>query len=484
MSCLLRKEKETQSATLSFKMSSLSVPSLKHPPELEPEFLPASIWTQAFHQKCSAEGGRDIRIAVLRPDGSGSIHEETILSGDHDTSSSLNFRFIERVIKFLLWSYGGTNVVLEDSPALAEALSEQYRPGGKREFDVDYCKRFYGESLVIGSSSSADFPSPTVQPNEGSEIGLKGNRIGFDLGGSDRKCAAVVDGEVIFSDEVAWDPYFESDPAYHRAGIVDSIRRAAAHLPSVDAIGGSSAGVYVDSKIRAASLFRGVPDELFADHIENIFFEVAKEWNVPICVVNDGDVTALAGAMSLQDGCVLGLAMGTSAAAGYADEASRITSWLSELAFVPVDFQENATEDEWSGDIGCAVNYFSQQAVSRLIEPAGLDIDPSLGKPEKLVEVQKLMEAGDDRAAAIYRTIGCYLGYAVPQFARFYDIRHLLLLGRVLTGKGGELIIEKAQEVLRDEFPELAATVSLSTPDEKLKRHGQAIAAASLPKLA
>jgi hypothetical protein len=93
------------------------------------------------------------------------------------------------------------------------------------------------------------------------------------------------------------------------------------------------------------------------------------------------------------------------------------------------------------------------------------------------------MEAGDERAAAIYRTIGSYLGYTIPQFARFYEIRHLLLLGRVLTGKGGELIIAQAQEVLRDEFPELAEQISLSTPDEKMKRHGQAIAAASLPSI-
>jgi len=464
-------------------MPLLPPPPLLHPAELDPGFRPASIWTRVFHQKCDSDGSRNIRLAILRPDGCGSIHHETILAGEDQQSLDLNLHFIERVVKFLLWSRGGTRIVLEDSPALASALSELYCAEGKQAFDVDYSKRFYGDILTIESSSKEDFPTPKPDPEDGSEIGLKGNRIGFDLGGSDRKCAAVVDGEVIFSDEVPWDPYFESDPSYHREGIVDSIRRAAAHLPQIDAIGGSAAGVYVDSKVRAASLFRGVPDELFTDHVENIFFDVAKEWNVPIRVVNDGDVTALAGAMSLKDGCVLGLAMGTSAAAGYADDQSRITSWLSELAFVPVDFQENAARDEWSGDIGCAVNYFSQQAVSRLIEPSGLEIDPELGKPEKLVEVQKAMEAGDDRAAAIYRTIGSYLGYAIPQFSRFYEIRHLLLLGRVLTGKGGEIIIEKAEEVLRDEFSELTKTVSISTPDEKLKRHGQAIAAASLPKL-
>lgn len=464
-------------------MPKLSIPALKHVPELDPGFIPASLWNQAFRDKCSSEESREIRIAVLRPDGTGTVHSERILTGDDDESASLNFRLIERVVKFLLWSCGGTRVILEDAPALAQALGEHYREGGKREFDIDYSRRFFGDTLTISSESTASFPTPKEPKDSGSEIGLKGNRIGFDLGGSDRKCAAVIDGEVVFSEEVTWDPYFQSDPNYHREGIIDSIRLAAAHLPKVDAIGGSAAGVYVDSKVRAASLFRGVPDELFEEHVENIFFEVAEEWNAPIRVVNDGDVTALAGAMSLNDGCVLGLAMGTSAAAGYADVDSRITPWISELAFVPIDFSENAAQDEWSGDIGCAVNYFSQQAVSRLIEPAGLEIDPSLGKPEKLVLVQKAMEAGDEKAAAIYRTIGIYLGYAIPQFARFYDIKHMLLLGRVLTGKGGEIIIARAEEVLRDEFPELAKNVSLSTPDEKMKRHGQAIAAASLPVL-
>jgi predicted NBD/HSP70 family sugar kinase len=175
--------------------------------------------------------------------------------------------------------------------------------------------------------------------------------------------------------------------------------------------------------------------------------------------------------------------MGTSTAVGYVDGAGAITDWLSELAFVPIDYRDGAPADEWSGDLGCAVQYFSQQGVSRLIPASGLEIDPALGKPEQLVKVQEFMEAGDDRAAAIYRTIGTCLGYAIPQFDLYYDIRHLLLLGRVLSGKGGDLIIEHATAVLRAEFPARLESLSIGTPDEKLKRHGQAIAAASLPDL-
>ena len=46
---------------------------------------------------------------------------------------------------------------------------------------------------------------------------------------------------------------------------------------------------------------------------------------------------------------------------------------------------------------------------------------------------------------------------------------------------GGEIILAEAREVLWVDFPELADRVDLRMPGEKDKRHGQAIAAASLP---
>ena len=104
--------------------------------------------------------------------------------------------------------------------------------------------------------------------------------------------------------------------------------------------------------------------------------------------------------------------------------------------------------------------------------------------PEQLVEVQKAMEQGHAGARRIYQTIGVCFGYTIAHYAEFYDIRNLLILGRVTSGSGGELILEKAAEVLQDEFPELNDRITMTTPDEKMKRHGQAVAAASLPTLA
>jgi predicted NBD/HSP70 family sugar kinase len=309
---------------------------------------------------------------------------------------------------------------------------------------------------------------------------LDGCRIGFDLGASDYKVAAVKDGEVVYSDEFPWNPKDQADPRYHYEHLNSGLKKAAAHLPRVDAIGGSSAGVIVDNKFMVASLLRAVPPERF-DEAKNLFIRIRDEWRVPLEVANDGDVTALAGAMSLKTNALLGVAMGSSEAAGYLNPKGGMTGWLSELAFAPVDYNSKAAADEWSGDRGVGALYFSQQAVNKLLPAAGIELPKEMGLPERLKEVQKLMVAGDSRAAKIYETVGVYLGYAIPHYADFYDFQHMLILGRVTTGKGGDIVIAKAREVLAKEFPELARKFELHVPDEKSRRIGQAVAAASLP---
>jgi len=203
---------------------------------------------------------------------------------------------------------------------------------------------------------------------------------------------------------------------------------------------------------------------------------------VPLVLVNDGEVTALAGAMEINDSAVLGISMGTSMAVGYVNPEGNITDWLNELAFAPIDYRDDAPADEWSGDIGCGVQYFSQQGVARLAAKAGLDFKDDMPLPERLVEVQKLMAGGDSRARKIYETIGINFGYTLAHYADFYDYRNLLILGRVTSGDGGQLILDKAREVLNEEYPELSEKIAFRTPDEKNKRHGQAVAAAGLPE--
>ena len=311
---------------------------------------------------------------------------------------------------------------------------------------------------------------------------LKGCRIGFDLGASDYKVSAVVDGEAIFTEEAPWDPKSQPNPEYHYHHISAALHRAAARLPRVDAIGGSSAGVIVDNEIRVASLLRAIPKKDFPKAAA-LFKRIQREWNVPVVVMNDGDVTALAGALSLGKKGLLGVAMGSSQAGGFMDKQGRILGWLNELAFAPVDYNPAAAADEWSGDRGVGALYFSQQAVNKLLPAAKIAPPEEMGLPERLKEVQTLMAKGDARAAKIYETIGVYLGYAMAHYADFYDFRHALILGRVTTGQGGEIVLDKARQVLNKEFPAAAKKITLHVPDEKSRRIGQAVAAASLPEL-
>lgn len=459
--------------------------SLKHKPKLDDRFIPAKLWNEHYKKLANSTAGkRGIRIAMERPDGCRWV-TETALLPQSASGDPLTFYYCERLIKFLLWAWGGHRIRISGAPDVVSVLQKLYSSEGKRSFDYKFLgETCFDQAFSIENANEDDLTESHPASSAGSGA-LSGNRIGFDLGGSDRKCAALIDGEVVFSEEVKWSPYFETDPDYHQSGIEDSIRRAAAHLPHVDAIGGSSAGIHIENEPRVGSLYRGLSTEDFKRSIRPIFKNIQKKWdNVPFEIVNDGDVTAMAGAMAINDNSVLGISMGTSQAGGYIDPNGKITGWLNELAFAPIDYQKHAAIDEWSGDHGCGVQYFSQQAVGRLIPLSGLTVSDEIGLPEKLEIVQEKIKQGDQRAAAIYSTIGTYFGYSIAHYADFYDFRNLLVLGRVSSGHGGTIILDEARKVLDSEFPELSEQVRFQTPDEQTKRHGQAIAAASLPSIA
>lgn len=453
-------------------------------PKLDPDFISPALWNKAYLQLVeSTKDSLPIRICISRPDGASWIYDTKILPGNSDHAED-TWLYCERLVKFLLWAWGGSRVHVAGAPHIVTKLKKTYSANGSRAFDYDFIGRAcFCEAFQVETAEFDALKTVCTHSNKSGNP-LKGNRIGFDLGGSDRKCAAIIDGEVVFSEEVKWDPYFQSDPEYHRSGIAESIQLAAAHLPRVDAIGGSAAGIYINNEPRVGSLFRGISQDDFDKKIRCVFKDLQKQWNgVPFEVANDGDVTAIAGSMAINDSAVLGISMGTSLAAGFINDQNNIKGWLNELAFTPVDYRADGPVDEWSGDHGCGVQYFSQQGVGRLIPASGLEIDDALGLPEKLEAVQKKMEQGDERAAAIYETIGTYFGYTIAHFHDFYDFRNLLVLGRVSSGEGGALILKEARHILDQEFPDLSKKIKFQTPDEKTKRHGQAIAAASLPQL-
>lgn len=452
-------------------MEYLGIPfSVKNTPCLQPDFLPFAPWRTAY----LSQARQPFRIAV---EGSGTVVYETRIRG----GSPADLRYLERTIKLLLWSVGGWRVTLQGDGVLISQLGEIFSPHGSRAFDVAMMETVYGRPFCVEAAGERfPEPQPAARPIGGH---LEGCRIGFDAGGSDRKVSAVVDGRTVYSEEVIWHPKTAADPRYHQREVLCALRTAAAHLPRVDAIGVSTAGIVRGDELMVSALLAAVPPEHQQEGRTLYRRAAAAMGNVPLAVANDGDVTALAGYMSLGTGPVMGIAMGTSQAAGYVDAQGRVSGWLNELAFAPVDLFEDAMADEWSTDIGVGCKYFSQDAVIKLAPRAGIELDPALTPAEKLKVVQNLMEKGDSRARRIFASIGAYLAHTLKLYCRFYDVHHMIVLGRVMSGLGGSVILETCLSILNEEYPELAQKVRVMLPDEKTRRVGQSVAAASLPEL-
>ena len=448
---------------------------VKNIPVLDPEFTPLLKFNTAFLENAA----KPVSIAVERADGQMAVCH-TKIHGTTEMAQADTY-YIDRIVKTMLWLKGGFRIFVNDKD-IFDYLCSVYCKGGAREFDWDFMANIFEHpfEIILTDEVPEEKDAPISMGGH-----LDGCRIGFDAGGSDRKVSAVIDGETVFSEEVVWYPKVTEDPQYHYDGIVSAFKAAAAHMPRVDAVGISSAGIFINNRTMSASLFLKVPKELYEEKVKDIYIRAVKDTfgNIPYAVANDGDVSALAGTMSLKDNNVLGIAMGTSEAVGYVDGEGHVKGWLNELAFVPVDANPDAMIDEWSGDIGCGVKYFCQDGVIKLAPYAGIELNPEDPPAHKLKAVQKLMAEDDPRAAKIYESIGCYLGHTLAYYYQTYGFRYVLLLGRVMSGKGGDLLIETCKHVLKDEYPEVADKFELTLPDEYFRRVGQSIACASLPEL-
>lgn len=449
-------------------------------PPLDEEFRPAVLANRNFQVQVKPVG-TPLVIGLERSGDEYSRFETSVYPEGHPNAET-NFHYVERLVKFLLWQRGGFKVYIGGPDNIGEYIRKSYAPTGSQKFDYHFMgEQVYEQTFEVVSCRVSEVPA---SHETGKLLGrnLDGSRIGFDLGASDRKVSAVVDGKVVYSEEVVWEPRRHDDPDYHYQEILKALKTAAGKMSRVDAIGGSSAGIYIDNRPMVASLFRSIPRERFGE-VKNLFQRICDEMQVPLEIINDGDVTALAGSMSLEDNGILGIAMGSSEAAGYVDMNGHIMGWLNELAFAPIDYSPNAPVEEWSGDKGCGASYFSQQCVFRLAPKAGIDIPTDLTDAARLKFVQEKLEAGHEDVAKIWQSMGVYLGYGLAHYADFYDIKHVLILGRCTSGRGGDLILEGAKYVLQKEFPEMAERIHIQLPDEKSRRVGQSIAAASLPVL-
>ena len=453
---------------------------IKNIPLLEEAFIPMGPWMIEYEK----EADRPVTIAIEREEGKVSVFETKLRGAEFEEA---NIRYLERYIKFCLWSVGGWKVTVCGCDQEAAKVREEYVLGGPRDFDVNFMMNTYERPFEFEICAPEDLPKAN---DTDKSVGghLEGCRIGFDAGGSDRKVSAGIDGETVYSEEVVWHPKLSEDISYQYDGIVDSFKTAASKMPRVDGIGVSTAGVLIGNAPMVSSIFLKISRDNW-DEVKTVYDRAAKEiGDVPIVVANDGDVTALAGAMSMDVAPVMGIAMGTSEAGGYVNADRNVLGWFNELAFAPVDLNQESMADPWSGDNGVGATYFSQDSVIKLAPAAGIELDEALAPAEKLKVVQSILEGAEDDprregAVKIFKTIGCYLAHTLILYGLFYDLKYVLILGRVAAGLGGEILVEECNRVLSDEYPETAEQITVMLPDEKMRRVGQSVAAASLPEV-
>ena len=289
---------------------------------LDKNYKPAILELRKFKEDVLAsENPNKLIIAVER--NNGYIYRKELDVFADGVNDERNVFIVERLIKSILWVVGGFKIYIAGSHHIYSQISSYYKDGGLRDFDYHFMSNVYESEVTVVEATYETIPAAKESsiPALGN---LQGRRIGFDAGGSDRKASCVVDGEVIYSEEVVWFPKLNSDPDYHYQHIYEAMRNAVDKMGGdVDAVGVSSAGVYIDNKAMVASLFIKVAKDDFDKKIKNIYINVVHQLEeelghpISLVVANDGDVTALAGAIDLKDTGVLGIAMGTSEAVGY-----------------------------------------------------------------------------------------------------------------------------------------------------------------------
>jgi len=447
---------------------------IKHKPELDPGFIPLYKFNETFLKTATVP----FAIAIERNDKQIYV-KSTRVHADAAYAEADRY-YLDRLVKFELWQKGGFRIYVKGDDSLFQTLKQTYAPGGSRAFDAKFFGDLYQQEFEVIQCDELP-ESFEIKKSIGGHF--DGCRIGVDFGGSDYKVAAVIDGEAVYSNETVWNPKINSDPDYHYNGVRSALKEAAANLPHVDAIGISSAGLIGNNRSLFAQLFQKVPRELFDSRCRDIYINLVKEIgeDIPFAVANDGDVAALAGSLSLKRNNILGLAMGTSYIGGFVDKDGNLSNWLSELAFAPMDASPQAAMDDWSRDIGVGVQYFCQEAVIKLARATDISLDGYDTPAKKLKAVQDLLDEGHEGAVAIFRSIGCYLGHTTPFYYDVYGADSILLLGRTVSGKGGDIVLETANAILREEYPQVP--VELMLPDEETRRLGQSVAAASLPEI-
>lgn len=416
-----------------------------------------------------AEANQEIEIVLSR--GKGLVYPFSLRINDDFEESYFH---LKKVLFALLWTIGGSRFLFHCDSSFYSRFVGKIQKDEEVHASFKAIEKIYGEPVSFFLTE--EIPFKTIKTAKRTLL-PSGCRVGLDLGGSDIKVMALQDGKVLYSSEILWSPKTARDPSYHDSFIRSALKEAASYLPRVDAVGVSTSGVVEEEDLIYPSLFTSCSEKDKKEGIRVLLKEISHELfpNATFSLINDGDASALGASFLYEKDSVLGLSLGTSLAGGYVKNGF-LYPYLNELSKVPVNFSSFAKRHYQLGIKGSASEYLSQKGIIALTEESGVELKGTL--PEKLLMVQVLAEQGNDEVLQAYRTFGKRLGSCVLYFSLFLDFSCVFLLGRVLSGKGGETLLESANEYLASKGSEL----TLFSADERFKRLGQAYVAACLEK--
>jgi len=472
----------------------------KVPAPLDPNFSPCILAKRKYLEAAKDCADR-VEWALPRADGCGRGSIPVFPEGSENAEASVYLAGV--LIQEMMWMRSGSALLLAGPPANCEALAADFRDGGRYEFEIKSMPNVCGtpeSPFNVSIVGAADLPENKDTPQVCGKD-ANGCRLAFDLGKSDIKVVAVKDNEVVYSKETEWD-VTNPDPQYHFDAIIAAMQLGKDALPQIDAIGGSATGtVSGANEATWCDIFPNVPPDVYKAKVVDIFVRIAKQLagDVPLKVINDGEVTALAAVQKISKGNVMGISMGSSEGGGYANEDGNLLGWINELCYIKLDMNPDAPTDPWTkgAHTGMSHMYLGQRGATKLAPLAGVDVPDNQKYPhpemctikhenhaQALKKIQAAMAdpAKEPQTKLLYETVGVYLGYGLAQYCEFYKIDHVMILGRVSKGAGGDLMLATAKKVLETEFPEYAG-MQFHTADDHFKAVGQCIAAAALPEI-
>lgn len=422
---------------------------------------PITEWHRRY--RSAAPGSGRFAVRFERPDRA-SLCFRTGLVG---SASPELVRYVRTYVHNRLWAAGARRVVVDCGPDLFAALKSCFDPGGQYYHQAEMMSRVYRGPFEIVRGPVVD------RSDEGSGVPAQGDpkrgrHIGVDLGGSDVKVVAMRDGELLHHEKMDWRPRGMMRGRQVLDVVEDMVGRAlsAARLGRIDGIGLSTAGIVVGNRVVVSGIFSGLAAEEFDGWVAPMGAKLSRAFGgAPTQVAHDGDMTPLWAYVHMGIKRVLGLSLGTGLGAGFVDEHGQVSGMLCEVGKTILDMDAEAPEHIYNKTRGAALHYCSQNAVFRLAEGAGIALDHVDMLAEKLRRVQALVDSGDRSATAVFEAVGRDLAVAVAEFHDYFHMAHVVLVGRVTAGRGGEILLASADAALKRDFPEVADEVRLHVPD-------------------